>query len=158
MSTSDSAATDTGPSSGGPPRPSGLAAASPPPAGSDTDPSHIAFARIHPGIGVARVGNSPDEFFPGPEAPGIPANPEGQFKDAQGGMKRQAARFRLYGYNTAGKVVRELTAAEASCRRGPATRATHAPDNRQRSRLCCPTNMRQCAGGPRRLRRGLGAA
>ncbi|WP_406233034.1 LodA/GoxA family CTQ-dependent oxidase [Nocardia sp. NBC_01009] len=107
MSTSDSAATDTGPSSGGPPRPSGRAATSPPPAGSDTDPSHIAFAQIHPGIGVARVGNSPDEFFLGPEAPGIiPTNPEGPFKDAQGRMKRQ------------------------------------------RSWLCCPTNMRQCAGGP----------
>ncbi|MEV6429284.1 LodA/GoxA family CTQ-dependent oxidase [Nocardia sp. NPDC051463] len=114
MSTSDNVASDTGPSSGGPPRPSGLAAVSPPPAGTDTDPSHIAFARIHPGIGVARVGNSPDEFFLGPEAPGIPANPEGPFKDAHGRMKRQAVRFRLYGYNTAGKAVRELTTAEAN--------------------------------------------
>ena len=26
--------------------------------------------RIHPGIGVARVGDSPDDFFIGPEAPG----------------------------------------------------------------------------------------
>jgi hypothetical protein len=27
--------------------------------------------RIHPAVGVARVGDSPDDFFVGPEAPGV---------------------------------------------------------------------------------------
>ena len=27
--------------------------------------------RIHPAIGIARVGDSPDDYFIGPEAPGI---------------------------------------------------------------------------------------
>ena len=32
--------------------------------------------RIHPGIGLARLGNS-DEFFIGPEAPGVVVDPGG---------------------------------------------------------------------------------
>jgi hypothetical protein len=59
--------------------------------------------RIHPSIGVARVGNSPDEFFIGPETPGRPANwGNGRFdsfRDAQGRIKRQAARFRIFEYD-----------------------------------------------------------
>src|SRR5689334_4175862 len=52
--------------------------------------------RIHPGIGIARVGNSPDDFFIGPEAPGIPPTlkkpgaprfPKGKYKDDQGRIK-----------------------------------------------------------------------
>jgi hypothetical protein len=58
--------------------------------------------RIHPAIGVARVGNSPNEFFIGPEHPGIPANwgngAFDSFRDAQGRIKRQAARFRVFEY------------------------------------------------------------
>ena len=27
-------------------------------------------AKIFPGVGIARLGNSPDEFYIGPEAPG----------------------------------------------------------------------------------------
>jgi hypothetical protein len=34
------------------------------------DTRHIAYCKIHPGIGIARLGNSADEFFIGPEAPG----------------------------------------------------------------------------------------
>jgi L-Lysine epsilon oxidase N-terminal len=30
---------------------------------------------IHPGIGIARVGDSPDDYFVGPEAPGCLASP-----------------------------------------------------------------------------------
>lgn len=73
----------------------------------------IVSAKIHPAIGIARVGNSPDEFFVGPEAPGNPPLPDGGFKDAQGRIKRQAARFRIYGYDADGHVVRELTADDA---------------------------------------------
>ena len=85
--------------------------------------------RIHPAIGVARVGDSLDDYFIGPEAPGIPATltkpdapalPNGQpgkYKDDKQRIKRQGARFRIYEYTTsaAGAVtkVREITAADA---------------------------------------------
>jgi hypothetical protein len=72
----------------------------------------IVEARIHPGIGVARVGNSP-EYFVGPEVPYPTGKPEGGYRDAAGRLKRQAARFRVYGYDSAGNVVAELTAANA---------------------------------------------
>ena len=54
----------------------------------------IAYCRIYPSIGVARLGDSLDQFFVGPEAPGCPPNPDGGFKDPEGRIKRQAARFR----------------------------------------------------------------
>lgn len=71
----------------------------------------IVQARIHPGIGIARVGDSQDEFIIGPEVLGPPSttNP----RDETGALKRQAARFRIYGLNQAGEVVRELTAVDA---------------------------------------------
>ena len=73
----------------------------------------ITSAAIHPAIGVARVGNSAGEFFLGPELPGALPVVTGGFKDATGAMKRQAARFRVYGLDANGRVVRELTADEA---------------------------------------------
>jgi hypothetical protein len=81
--------------------------------------------RIHPAIGIARVGDSPDDYFIGPEAPGVlpslnkpdmPPDPNGTYKDSQGRIKRQGARFRIYEYTEdAGVVtnVREITSAEA---------------------------------------------
>ncbi|GAA1937426.1 LodA/GoxA family CTQ-dependent oxidase [Kitasatospora viridis] len=71
----------------------------------------IAYARIHPAIGIARVGNStrPDGWFYGPEVPEPPAEAPGFYKDEQGAVKRQAARFRIYGYDADGRAVRELT-------------------------------------------------
>src|SRR5688572_2319382 len=71
---------------------------------------------IHPTIGIARVGNSPDEWFFGPEAPGPHPVPTGGFKDDAGRIKRQAARFRLYGLDGDGNVVQEITAADADIR------------------------------------------
>src|SRR5215470_538526 len=69
---------------------------------------------IHPGIGVARLGNSPNGFFIGPEIPGQPAIPDdGLFKDSSGRIKRQVARFRIYGFDGNGRVVQELTADDA---------------------------------------------
>ncbi len=67
---------------------------------------------VHPAIGVARVGNSPEGWFLAPEAPGPFPVPEGGFKDDAGRVKRQAVRFRLYGLDAAGRVVREVTAAD----------------------------------------------
>lgn len=58
--------------------------------------------RIHPAIGVARVGNAPEGHFVGPEHPGIPGNwVDGafqSFRDEAGRIKRQAARFRVFEY------------------------------------------------------------
>ncbi|MER5349293.1 LodA/GoxA family CTQ-dependent oxidase [Kitasatospora sp. NPDC002551] len=74
----------------------------------------IAYARIHPAIGIARVGNSTrdDGWFYGPEVPDPPAGQPGFYKDEQGAIKRQAARFRIYGYTADGRAVRELTLAD----------------------------------------------
>jgi hypothetical protein len=68
--------------------------------------------KIHPAIGVARVGNSPDEFFVGPERIGEQPAPPGGFKDAQCRVKRQAARFRIYAHHSDGSV-EEITKAKA---------------------------------------------
>lgn len=61
--------------------------------------------KIHPAIGVARVGDS-DDYYIGPDtAAGLPINPDGRpftpadFRDADGKLKRQAARFTVYRYN-----------------------------------------------------------
>jgi L-Lysine epsilon oxidase N-terminal/L-lysine epsilon oxidase C-terminal domain len=76
--------------------------------------TRIKTARIYPSIGVARVGNSPSEFFIGPERVGETSSPEGGFKDAQGRMKRQAARFRVFGYDAQGQLVQEITQKDAA--------------------------------------------
>jgi len=68
---------------------------------------------VYPCLGIARVGDSPGEYFIGPEAPGQLVKPEGGFKDSAGRIKRQAARFRVYGLDEAGRAVREITAADA---------------------------------------------
>ncbi len=78
-----------------------------------SDQNAIVRYAIYPGIGIARVGNSPDEYFIGPEAPGEVPQPEDGYKDSAGRIKRQAARFRIYGFNEAGEAVREITADDA---------------------------------------------
>jgi len=80
------------------------------PAGADQE---VTQARIHPAIGIARVGNSREGYFIGPELPESPTLPAGGYKDPTGALKRQVARFRIYGCNAAGAVVRELTPDEA---------------------------------------------
>ena len=50
--------------------------------------------RIYPSIGIARVGDCEDSFAIGPEAPGVA--PSGPFRGTDGGIKPQAARFRIY--------------------------------------------------------------
>lgn len=74
----------------------------------------IKTVKIHPAIGIARLGNSSTKFFIGPELPGIQKRPVGGYKDAQGRVKRQAARFRLFGYDAKGKLVREISAKDAA--------------------------------------------
>ena len=76
----------------------------------DTTPRY----QIHPAIGIARLGDSPDEFYIAPERPaalptecdaqgnpkrtpdGLSDVPVATFKDSQGRIKRQAARFQIY--------------------------------------------------------------
>src|SRR3989442_8684597 len=69
----------------------------------------IVRAAIHPSIGIARVGDSSDAFFIGPELPYPTPAPEGGYKDTSGFLKRQAARFRIFGYDSRNRVVEELT-------------------------------------------------
>ena len=59
----------------------------------------ITRVAIHPAIGIARVGNSHDSFFFGPEVPGILPHARGGFKDGNGAVARQAARFRVFGFD-----------------------------------------------------------
>lgn len=73
----------------------------------------IQTIKVHPAIGIARIGNSPSGFFVGPEIPGVRRRPAGGYRDTQGRIKRQAARFRLYGYDKNGKLVGEITTKHA---------------------------------------------
>lgn len=68
----------------------------------------VVRASIFPAIGVARVGDSPDEYFIGPEVVEPELTKAGASRDKYGALKRQAARFRVYGYNSDGEIVREL--------------------------------------------------
>jgi len=73
----------------------------------------ITTVKIHPAIGIARLGNSPSDSFIGPEIPLDHTMPAGGYKDASCRVKRQAARFRLFGYDQNGVLVQEVTAADA---------------------------------------------
>jgi hypothetical protein len=86
-------------------RPAEFRPGEPYPAAKDTV---VVRAAIHPAIGIARMGNS-EEFFVGPEVTEPEPRPAAFYRDGTGALKRQAARFRIYGYNAAGEVVRELT-------------------------------------------------
>src|SRR5499433_4364786 len=72
--------------------------------------------KIFPPIGVARIGNCPDDstsgFYVGPEIPGSVIVPTNGYKDAQGRVRRQAARFRIYGWEN-GVFMGEITSAVA---------------------------------------------
>src|SRR5438128_2178602 len=85
---------------------------------------------IHPALGIARVGNSTDTngFFLGPE-PGV--NPPDKYRDGNGALKRQAARFRVYRCDRDDKG--NLTAAaEVTPADGAVTWTAH-PVNRKRA-------------------------
>ena len=76
----------------------------------------ITKIRIHPAIGVARLGNSPDDYFIGPEIPGI--HPDVRvYRDRKQFLKRQAARFRLYAYDEKDELIGEIS------RRDPAVKS-----------------------------------
>jgi hypothetical protein len=82
--------------------------------------------KIHPGIGIARLGDSPDAFCISPEEPAVLPiectsggnpllSPDGKsevrvqtLKDGEGRIKRQAARFHVYVYDDASPEGRPL--------------------------------------------------
>ncbi|MEP9378993.1 CTQ-dependent glycine oxidase GoxA [Aquabacter sp. CN5-332] len=73
----------------------------------------VARLAIYPALGICRVGGSP-EFFYAPEVPGLPPIPDGSYKGSDEHIKKQAQRFRVYAFNAAGEVLREVTSAEAN--------------------------------------------
>lgn len=75
------------------------------------DGAAIVKVAIFPAIGFSRVGNS-DDWFHAPEIPGLLPEPQGGFKDGSGRLKKQVQRFRVYGYDAEGRVVRELGSAD----------------------------------------------
>lgn len=70
----------------------------------------IAYAKIHPSVGIARVGNSKkdDGYYIGPQVVEPEPQPPGYYRDRSGALKREVAQFRVYGYDANGRVVREL--------------------------------------------------
>ena len=73
----------------------------------------ISYVAIYPPIGIARIGNSPEHFL-ATDQPGVSVVPEGGFKDSEGRIKKEVARFRVYAFDKNGKVLQELTASNAS--------------------------------------------
>jgi L-Lysine epsilon oxidase N-terminal/L-lysine epsilon oxidase C-terminal domain len=64
---------------------------------------------IYPPLGISRIGNS-DEYFLASDVPGKAPVVENGYKDNKGRIKKQVSRFRIYGLDEAGKVVKEITA------------------------------------------------
>ncbi len=78
------------------------------------DDECIVKAGIYPPIGVMRVGNSRKDYFIGPLVDEPLALQEvDAYRDKTGALKRQAAQFRIYGFNAAGRAVKELTSENA---------------------------------------------
>ena len=70
--------------------------------------------KVHPAIGVARVGNSEEYYYAPEEAGGLPILVDGgeftrhSFRDADHRVRRQAARFRIFKYDDDGPSGREV--------------------------------------------------
>jgi hypothetical protein len=90
------------------------------------DVSKIAFCKIFPPLGVARVGDSmePDSYYFAPEIPaGMPRLAAGRspdapitYRDASGAIRRQAAMFHVYAFDADSKPLGELLAKQAQIR------------------------------------------
>ncbi|KRR15995.1 hypothetical protein CQ12_29025 [Bradyrhizobium jicamae] len=86
------------------------------------DPSLIDVIKVYPPLGIARIGNArgPEDYIVGPEViggwstlpDGSPAVYAEHFRTADGSIKRQAARFRVYAHFKDGSVA-EITADHA---------------------------------------------
>lgn len=74
-------------------------------------PASIKSIRVHPGLGIARVGNAEgdEEYVLAAQVPGaLASSSDGAFRDASGKVRRQAVRFRVYAELHDGSV-RELS-------------------------------------------------
>lgn len=67
----------------------------------------IVTVKVHPGIGVGRLGGS-DEYYLGPEEFTPKLTEAEDMRDDAGLIKRQAVRYRVYGYDAAGNMVAEI--------------------------------------------------
>jgi hypothetical protein len=76
-------------------------------------PKKITQMAIYPPVGIARVGNS-DEYYIASDIPGKAAVAEGGYKDGKGRVKKQVVRFRIYGLDDKGAVVKEITARDGA--------------------------------------------
>jgi len=76
----------------------------------DVTANQIAFLEIFPPVGIARLGDSDLEYFFAPEVPGgtDPPTPDGNFRDSEQKIRRQATRFRVYAYDRDGNVLGEI--------------------------------------------------
>ena len=84
-----------------------------PPAATDT---MVVRAAIHPAIGIARAATARAGISSARRSSSRARRTRASIVDEAGALKRQAARFRVYGYNAAGQAVRELTADRAHVR------------------------------------------
>ncbi|MDF1695947.1 MAG: LodA/GoxA family CTQ-dependent oxidase [Saprospiraceae bacterium] len=76
------------------------------------NPKEIVSLAIYPPIGIARIGNS-DEYFLASDEPGVAPKSPGGYKDSEGRVKKQVARFRIYAFDKRGKVLGEINANDA---------------------------------------------
>jgi hypothetical protein len=76
----------------------------------------IAYCKIFPPIGIARLGDSEEGYFIGPECFDDQAHKQEDFtfRDPSGKIKRQVARFRIYAFDKDGNFLGELTSKEAT--------------------------------------------
>ena len=74
--------------------------------------AEIAHLRIYPALGISRVGGSA-QWFLAPEVPGLPPEPNNDYKDGEQKIKKQVQRFRIYAFDSQDRVIGELTAADA---------------------------------------------
>ncbi|KAG8993009.1 hypothetical protein FRB90_000814, partial [Tulasnella sp. 427] len=70
-------------------------------------PTDIAYVDIYPPIAIARVGDSEDWFL-GPEVPGIDPLPKKGFRDKDHKIRRCAPRFRIYAFDEHANVLGEI--------------------------------------------------
>ena len=77
------------------------------------DPNDIVSVAIHPSIGIARIGNAPDDYFLATDLIGGTPEDNDGYRDGAGRIKRQVARFRIYATLKCG-TVREITAEDAT--------------------------------------------
>ncbi|MCC5979000.1 MAG: CTQ-dependent glycine oxidase GoxA [Salinarimonas sp.] len=76
------------------------------------DGAEIARVAVYPALGISRVGGSASWFL-APEVPGLPARPEGGFKDGDQLIKKQVQRFRIYAFDAQDRVIGEITEDQA---------------------------------------------